>query len=327
MAEADSDAAFAARLQAEEFRAAGRSAGPVSYQATPAQPLPQRTQDPHAAVRQTMIREQARVAAYRSRTHPKYAAALSWVQALGYASGCVAVYAMEGSAVTDCDGPLYSLAWAWTVRTILNALLFSIMARYHGQNSAIARSRLSALFQRQDVLGCAGAVLFIVLQVYTYRSDTCVSSVWHLALGMVIAEYTVMLLPCVILVLSLPALCLCLPLYVRLVSRMAAPPVGGAGGATREQLHSLPSRRYQENMFGTDPDDNKCPITQEQYKEGDSVTVLPCGHHFSQSAIESWLARRNTCPICRAPAASSADGATARTPLIPERSETADEQV
>ena len=49
------------------------------------------------------------------------------------------------------------------------------------------------------------------------------------------------------------------------------------------------------------PYNNKCcPITQDEFVEGDAVLVLPCGHAFFRDAIQTWLeTERAECPVCR----------------------------
>lgn len=42
---------------------------------------------------------------------------------------------------------------------------------------------------------------------------------------------------------------------------------------------------------------NICPITHDIIRE---EAVTPCGHHFEKSALDDWLSRSRTCPICRA---------------------------
>lgn len=45
---------------------------------------------------------------------------------------------------------------------------------------------------------------------------------------------------------------------------------------------------------------NECAICLDKYKETVDVCGLPCGHHFHESCIMSWLERDNHhCPICR----------------------------
>lgn len=42
---------------------------------------------------------------------------------------------------------------------------------------------------------------------------------------------------------------------------------------------------------------NICPITFVEITE---ETVTACGHHFEKSALDDWLTRSETCPVCRA---------------------------
>ena len=45
---------------------------------------------------------------------------------------------------------------------------------------------------------------------------------------------------------------------------------------------------------------DKCPITQDEFKEGDEITILPCKHGYVSNAIEIWLETQcPECPICR----------------------------
>ena len=43
-----------------------------------------------------------------------------------------------------------------------------------------------------------------------------------------------------------------------------------------------------------------CPISREDFKIGDEITVLPCNHGFIKEGIEKWLNNEcPECPICR----------------------------
>ena len=44
---------------------------------------------------------------------------------------------------------------------------------------------------------------------------------------------------------------------------------------------------------------DKCFCTND-YKNGEKVTKLDCGHTFHTDCIKEWLMYRQTCPICRA---------------------------
>lgn len=43
-----------------------------------------------------------------------------------------------------------------------------------------------------------------------------------------------------------------------------------------------------------------CPMTLNDFKEGDDIAELPCGHIFERMAILKWLEEENVCcPVCR----------------------------
>ncbi|CAN8257913.1 unnamed protein product [Cochlearia groenlandica] len=42
-----------------------------------------------------------------------------------------------------------------------------------------------------------------------------------------------------------------------------------------------------------------CCVCQEQYKEGDDVGTLECGHEFHKDCIKQWVMIKNLCPICK----------------------------
>ena len=45
---------------------------------------------------------------------------------------------------------------------------------------------------------------------------------------------------------------------------------------------------------------SRCPITLEDFAEGDEVTrIRPCGHVFHTQSIRNWFSNRVRCPVCR----------------------------
>ena len=58
--------------------------------------------------------------------------------------------------------------------------------------------------------------------------------------------------------------------------------------------------QLQHIKYTTDMKINKCPITQEEFTEGDDVIILPCEHMFSKESITHWLEHEKAiCPLCR----------------------------
>lgn len=50
----------------------------------------------------------------------------------------------------------------------------------------------------------------------------------------------------------------------------------------------------------TPPINTRCPITLDNFQEGNEITVIRhCGHAFKSSAFTSWFRRNVRCPICR----------------------------
>jgi hypothetical protein len=43
----------------------------------------------------------------------------------------------------------------------------------------------------------------------------------------------------------------------------------------------------------------ECPISLEEFKEGDSIIELPCNHIFNEHNIKNWLKEQPNCPVCR----------------------------
>jgi hypothetical protein len=58
----------------------------------------------------------------------------------------------------------------------------------------------------------------------------------------------------------------------------------------------LNKTKYESGKF----DFSSCPITMEDFKEGDDIICLPCKHIFETNAIEQWVKNENaSCPVCR----------------------------
>ena len=53
---------------------------------------------------------------------------------------------------------------------------------------------------------------------------------------------------------------------------------------------------YNKNRFGKD--DNKCVVCQYEFKNGEEVTKLSCGHLFHSDCVDTWLSKNKVCPMC-----------------------------
>ena len=219
----------------------------------------------------------------------------------------------------DCDRPLGVWCIVAAVRQVLSVICMAATARYHGREAAapMAAKFLSSLYQP---LSTFNLVWFIFGNLWYIGSETdsCNDHLRKLSLSLVIIQYIVMFLPCIILMVSLPFACLCFPLFMRVVSVLNPAPPDQSRGITQEEiLAATRVAKWTPGMFGESDDDNMCTITMEPYSAGDQVRILPCEHHFSEDAISTWLRQHNTCPLCRQPilnrganepAASSAAG-------------------
>jgi hypothetical protein len=74
---------------------------------------------------------------------------------------------------------------------------------------------------------------------------------------------------------------------------------GEPRGLTLEETRSCTeSLVYTEGMEGLLS--NVCPITMEEYAEGDRLLRLrECRHAFRERELVEWFSRHSTCPVCR----------------------------
>ncbi len=68
-------------------------------------------------------------------------------------------------------------------------------------------------------------------------------------------------------------------------------------------LKKLPIIKYQgvdkhKNNRGA-VRENECPICLNEFKKGDKLKKLPCGHLFHQTCISEWFQRKMICPNCK----------------------------
>ena len=67
-------------------------------------------------------------------------------------------------------------------------------------------------------------------------------------------------------------------------------------GLTKKQINKIPKIIYNKNKFKND--DNKCVVCQYEFKNGENVTKLSCGHLFHADCVDTWLSKNKVCPMC-----------------------------
>ena len=76
--------------------------------------------------------------------------------------------------------------------------------------------------------------------------------------------------------------------------------VGGGSrhsGLSDEQIQKVPTTEISKQQV---EDESSCSVCLMNYKEGDTVSKLPCNHFYHTGCIKQWLAANITCPYCRA---------------------------
>ena len=63
-----------------------------------------------------------------------------------------------------------------------------------------------------------------------------------------------------------------------------------------EGKKSIKKKIFEKNKYKNEI----CPITHDEFKEGDKISILPCNHCFDRDSIDIWLeTEKAECPICR----------------------------
>ena len=70
-----------------------------------------------------------------------------------------------------------------------------------------------------------------------------------------------------------------------------------------KKLISDDGKKQLEKIKFSNTEKNKCcPITFEEFNDGDDIIRLPCQHCFQPEAIERWVTHEKAeCPVCRFP--------------------------
>ncbi|XP_009771080.1 putative E3 ubiquitin-protein ligase RHG1A [Nicotiana tabacum] len=64
-------------------------------------------------------------------------------------------------------------------------------------------------------------------------------------------------------------------------------------------LNRLKQRKYVCIKTEEPVDAEPCCVCQEEYKDGEDLGKLDCGHDFHTGCIKQWLMQKNLCPICK----------------------------
>lgn len=67
--------------------------------------------------------------------------------------------------------------------------------------------------------------------------------------------------------------------------------------ASKTQITAIPSVRFSSEA-AADVNSACCAVCLSDYKDGDLLRKLPCGHHFHQCCADEWLSRNKRCPLC-----------------------------
>ena len=67
-------------------------------------------------------------------------------------------------------------------------------------------------------------------------------------------------------------------------------------GLSKKQIKRIPKVKYNKSKFRND--DNKCVVCQYDFKNGENVTKLSCGHLFHSDCVDTWLSNNKVCPMC-----------------------------
>ena len=69
----------------------------------------------------------------------------------------------------------------------------------------------------------------------------------------------------------------------------------------KKVLSAKGSEQLKQIQFSNELNTNtSCPISQDEFKEGETITILPCNHIFTPQHIDRWLkTEKALCPVCR----------------------------
>ncbi|XP_057718753.1 probable E3 ubiquitin-protein ligase RHG1A [Arachis stenosperma] len=72
-------------------------------------------------------------------------------------------------------------------------------------------------------------------------------------------------------------------------------------GLNEETILKLLKQKKHSVETGSQPESEAepCCVCQEEYKDGEDIGTLDCGHDFHTECVKQWLKHKNLCPICK----------------------------
>ncbi|KAK7291109.1 hypothetical protein RIF29_06002 [Crotalaria pallida] len=70
-------------------------------------------------------------------------------------------------------------------------------------------------------------------------------------------------------------------------------------GLSEETVLKHLKRKKYSVATGSQHEAEPCCVCQEEYKDGDDMGSLNCGHDFHTDCVKQWLMHKNLCPICK----------------------------
>jgi E3 ubiquitin-protein ligase RNF13 len=68
----------------------------------------------------------------------------------------------------------------------------------------------------------------------------------------------------------------------------------------RRAVEKLTTRSYTPPALGEGEEASPCTICLEEFRAGDKVKALPCGHEYHRECIDPWLLEKSSlCPLCK----------------------------
>ncbi|XP_010537205.1 PREDICTED: E3 ubiquitin ligase BIG BROTHER-related [Tarenaya hassleriana] len=71
-----------------------------------------------------------------------------------------------------------------------------------------------------------------------------------------------------------------------------------SNGLRKKEISRLPSSKFGSET--SQRKDEMCSICHTEYKSGDTIKTLPCGHAYHEHCIAEWLAKKKICCVCKA---------------------------